>query len=109
MMTLNYQVAGLSLSGTTNPGPQALDFTVGHLPLAIPYRITRADVQVSFDGGKTWRPARVGRLGPGRFRAAFAAPPAQAVELRISARDAAHGTIAETILRAYQTAAGLSG
>jgi hypothetical protein len=66
-------------------------------------RIIKARLQVSFDNGKTW--ARVRRVGTARFQARFTAPPGQTVSLRLTARDAAGATIAETILSAYQTSA----
>jgi len=103
MMTLAYQVAGLSLAGTTAPGGQAIGLTASHLQLARGAAITAATLRVSFDGGKTWRPATVTALGDGRFRAAFTAPAGAFVTLRVTAADAAGGSVTETISRAYQT------
>jgi hypothetical protein len=60
-------------------------------------------MRVSFDGGKTWRPATVTALGGGRFRAAFTAPAGAFVTMRVTAADAAGGSVTETIFRAYQT------
>ena len=100
MMTLRYQVAGLALDGSAPPGRQALTVTAGHLQLVKGTRVTGASVQVSFDGGKTWHPASVTALGRGRFRATFTAP-AGAVTLRTTARDAAGGSVTETITRGY--------
>jgi hypothetical protein len=103
MMALRYQVAGLALDGSAPPGRQVLTVTAGHLQLAKSARVTGASVQVSFDGGKTWHPASVTALGKGSFRATFAAP-AGAVSLRTTARDAAGGSITETITRGYAVA-----
>jgi hypothetical protein len=105
MMTLRYRVAGLSLAGQTAPGRQVLDLAAGHLQLGGRSRITHAEVQVSFDGGTTWQPASVTRLGHGHYRAVFTAPGSSYVTLRIAAHDAAGGQISETTLRAYQTKA----
>jgi hypothetical protein len=102
MMTVSYHVAGLSLSGTVAAVRQAVDLTIGHIQLATRSRISRAELQASFNGGRTWQPARVRRLSAGRFRAVFAAPPSRPVALRIFARDATRGTITETILRAFK-------
>jgi hypothetical protein len=54
---------------------------------------------VSFDGGTTWRRASVTGTGPGRFVATFTAPAGSLVTLRASARDAAGGSVTETITR----------
>lgn len=74
MTTLRYQVAGLSLTGTTKPGRQQVAVTASQIQLAPPVRLTHASVQISFDGGKTWHPATVSKLSPGHFRAIFTAP-----------------------------------
>jgi hypothetical protein len=101
MMTIEYAVARLSLLEATQPGPQAIHLSVGHLQLVKPIKVTRAAVSVSFDGGKTWHPAHVtGRAG--RYTATFTAPAGVRVSLRTSAADAAGGSIAETITNAYQ-------
>jgi len=105
MMTPGYRVAGLSLSGRTKPGRQAVAITAAHLQQAVQSRIASAGVRVSFDNGKTWRPATVRRLGKATFRAAFTAPSARGVSLRLTARDATGATVTETILGAYQTSA----
>jgi hypothetical protein len=102
MMTLDYQVHGMSLRGSTRPGPQAIGLTVGHLQLGGHAPITAAAVQVSFDGGKTWRRATVTRSRAGQFIVSFAAPAGTEVSLRTRATDAAGGSIAETIQDAYR-------
>ena len=100
-MTIEYAVAHLSLSEATQPGPQAIHLSVGHLQLVKPIKVIRAAVSVSFDGGKTWHPAHVtGRAG--NYTATFTAPAGVKVSLRTSAADAAGGSIAETITNAYQ-------
>lgn len=103
-MTLRYQVARLALNETVPPGKQVLDVTAGHLQLAKAAPVTTTTVQVSFDNGKTWRGAVVTSLGGGHYRAVYTAPAGRYVTLRVSASDAAHGQITETITRAYQTA-----
>jgi len=102
MITLNYTVAGLSLYGTTWPGHQAIAITAGHIQLAPQAAITRTRVLASFDGGRTWHPAKV--MGSrGSYTAIFTAPAGANVSLRTSASDAAGSSITETIRDAYRT------
>ena len=101
LMTLSYQVRGMSLTGLTRPGPQVVDVTAGHIQLGGTARVTGAQAQVSFNSGRTWSPATVTALGGGRFRAAYTASAGARVTLRISATDAAGGSIRETITRGY--------
>jgi hypothetical protein len=103
MLTLAYQIARLSLSGTTRPGRQVISINVRHLQLSAPARITRASLAVSFDSGRTWHTARVTRTASGRFRAVFTAPARTAITLRAHAADAAGAQLTETITRAYRT------
>ncbi|HEV2373798.1 MAG TPA: hypothetical protein VGS19_16705 [Streptosporangiaceae bacterium] len=105
MMTLQYQVAGLSPTGTTKPGQQAFDLTVNHLQATAPARVTDAQIQVSYDDGATWHPATITRTGPATFHLTYTAPPQAGVTLRVNATDAHGATVAETITRAYQTSA----
>jgi hypothetical protein len=102
MMTLEYAVRGESLYGATRPGPQVIGLSVGHLQLVHGAPVTRASVSVSFNGGKTWHPAKI-TGHDGSYTAAFTAPGKAVVSLRTTAADAAGGTIAETITNAYQT------
>lgn len=103
MMTLEYDVARLGLDESAPPGRQAVTVTAGHLQLARAARVTGAKVWASFDGGRTWRRARVAPVGHGRFRAAFTAPAKATVALRTMATDAGGGSISETITGAYLT------
>lgn len=101
MMTLAYQVHGMALNGSVPAGPQLIDLRVGHIQLARAAAVSGATAQVSCDGGRSWRRAAVRSLGGGRFRLAFSAPGGCDVTLRVSAADAAGGSIAQTITRAY--------
>jgi hypothetical protein len=83
---------------------QVIGITAGHLQLARAVAVSGAQVSVSFDGGQHWQAAAVSALGAGHFSAAFSAPAGTFVTLRVTAKDAAGGSIAETIQRAYQTA-----
>jgi len=104
MMTLDYQVQGLALNGTAPPGPQLIGLHAGHIQLAAAARVTRAAAQVSCNDGRTWQWAAVSSRGGGDFRIAFSASGGCQVTLRVSAADAAGGSIAETITRAYKIA-----
>jgi hypothetical protein len=101
MLTLGYAVRGESLHGVTRAGPQVVHLSVGHLQLAKGAPVTRASMSVSFDGGKTWHPAKVAG-SDGSYTATFTAPAGSKVSLRTSAADAAGGTITETLPNAYQ-------
>jgi hypothetical protein len=103
MMTLRYAVAGLHLNGQVPAGHEVVNFTVGHLQLVKPIAITKAAMSVSFDDGKTWHPAQV-TGSDGNYRVAFTAPAGAYVMTRTSAQDAAGGSVAETITRAFQVA-----
>jgi len=103
MMTLNYQVHGLGLNEATKPGHQVIGLSAGVIEPAAAVRITGARVQVSFNGGRTWRPATVKSAGSGQFTVSFTAPAGAEVSLRTSATDAAGGSITETIQDAYRT------
>ncbi|HEV2370764.1 MAG TPA: hypothetical protein VGS19_01230 [Streptosporangiaceae bacterium] len=104
MLVPRYQVAGLTLQGSTQPGPQALTITISHLQQATAWPITQAKVEVSYDNGATWQPVTLIRTSAGQFRATYTAPASAGVSLRVSARDAHGATVTETIDRAYQTA-----
>jgi hypothetical protein len=104
MLTLNYQVAGMNITGATAPGRQVIDLTVGHIQLARATAITGARMQVSFDDGTTWHAAQVTATGHGHFRVTFTAAAHAFVTLRTTATDQAGGSITETITRGYTTA-----
>ncbi len=102
MMTLAYSVPGLRLNESAPPGQQVLDFSAAHLQLAAAAAVKDATVQVSQDGGKTWRSVAVTGTGPGTFRAVFSDRSAGPVALRVIAADSAGSKIKETILSAYK-------
>jgi hypothetical protein len=101
LMTLSYQVQGMSMTGQARPGPQVVDVSAGHIQLGGAAKITGATAQVSFNDGDSWFPAHVTALGGGRFKVAFSAPAGVDVTLRVGASDAAGGSISETIVRGY--------
>jgi hypothetical protein len=108
MMTLDYQLAGEALDGSTPAGPQSLGIAINHLPRFTPYPVTHAQLQVSFNNGTSWQPTTLARNCHGQvctndYRASYTAPAAAQVSLRVTARDTHGATITETILDAYQT------
>ncbi len=104
LLTLDYQVHGLALNGTAPPGQQVIGLSVGHIQVATSSAITGASAQVSYNDGQSWQPATVTSSGGGRFRVSFTAPGGVDPTLRVSAKDAAGGSITETIIRAYGVA-----
>ncbi|HET7016472.1 MAG TPA: S8 family serine peptidase [Streptosporangiaceae bacterium] len=106
MIMLHYVVAKLGLNGRTGPGRQQIAISASQLPLARVSAITSLAVQVSFDGGKTWRPARLSRTGNASYRATFNASAGSYVTLRARATDAAGGSVTEILKRAYQVGGG---
>jgi hypothetical protein len=106
LMTLRYAIGNLAVNGTAPIGPQSLDLTVGHLPLAQTSAITGATVQFSLDDGATWQDASVTAQGNGAYKAVYTAVSpdfrGSHVSLRVTATDANGGQISETVTRAYK-------
>jgi hypothetical protein len=105
LLTLNYHLARLGLTGQIPAGKQQqLSVSVRHMqPASTTAKITKVTVAVSFDGGKTFHPARV-TGSDGSYRVTFTAPAGALVTLRTSATDTAGSSITETIADAYQIA-----
>lgn len=102
LLMLRYGVVGLGLDGSAGPGQQVVRLSVAHLPLARTAPVTRVALTVSFDGGMTWRAARMTGTN-GAYAAVFRAPPGVMVTLRATAADAAGGAVTQTIIDAYRT------
>jgi hypothetical protein len=65
-------------------------------------RIKKLEIQVSGDGGKTWRPAKVQTLGAGTYQATFATPDnAARISLRSHLIDAYGNSLDQTVIDAY--------
>jgi subtilisin family serine protease len=85
----------------------------GGRPFTFPAYVDRQDagqvparalsVQVSYDDGTTWRPAKVVRAGD-HWAVTVNHPAAGFVSLRASATDAAGNTVEQTVLRGYEIA-----
>jgi hypothetical protein len=109
ILNLDYHLA-TDLTGTSRSSVQAMRFDVSHLTYlghGSHAPITAASVSVSFDGGKSWTPAAVAGTA-GHYLARWRNPAsagAVSPEIRVTARDAAGGSISQTVVNAYVTAA----
>jgi hypothetical protein len=102
MISLNYTVANLGLTGVAPAGAQAIDLALGHFqPSAHPAAITKVTAQVSYDSGKSWQPVNVAPTAAGHYRLTFTPPPGVDVTTRVTATDAAGASVDETILNGY--------
>jgi hypothetical protein len=110
LLTLKYRL-GTNLSGAMRPGPASLRLDVGHTAFGPAIPVTSARVSVSFNGGKSWTPARTRRLGAGAYQATWTNPAAAAgpIVLRVQAADGAGSTISQTVQQPFTIAAGGSG
>ncbi|HET8599093.1 MAG TPA: hypothetical protein VFL99_02120 [Segeticoccus sp.] len=104
LMTARYRLGADSL-GRLAPGRHSSAITIAHLTGDGSPRVHRFSVQVSYDGGVTWRAATARPRGAGGYRVSLAVPPKASTNgfgaLRISARDAVGGTLQQTIHRAF--------
>ncbi len=103
LLTFGYQVAHIALDGTTPAGPAEVRISVAHQALVpSPPAVTGLTVQYSVNGGASWQPAAVSGAGA-TWDAWLDATPGSYVSLRVSATDAAGGTLTETLTRAFAT------
>ena len=104
LLTLDYQVRGdSSLTGLdAGPARQVINLAVGHLQLARGRDHRGRARGCPSTTGRPGAGCRSTALGGGHFRIAFSAPAGVDVTLRVTAADAAGGSIRETILRAYE-------
>jgi hypothetical protein len=108
-LTLNYRLH--TDQNNTSTGPvQVLNLNVGHLSYdgaGSHAPITGACVQVSFDNGSTWQPVPV--IGfDGQYVALWPNKAGSSPSIKVSATDAAGGSITQTITNAYTVAGGQS-
>ena len=84
--------------GHTFAIPLTVECQVG----AAPATVTAVTVDVSYDDGRTWKPAAV--TGSGAHRTATVSHPGAAgfASLRATVRDSAGGTVTQTVIRAYR-------
>ncbi|GAA0992625.1 hypothetical protein [Streptomyces rhizosphaericus] len=98
-----------ALDGTSPAGDDHLVVGFGHAPgVAAAPAVTRARVEVSFDGGERWTAAAVTALGKGRFRADWTTPAAAAgrdASLRVTGTDAEGNGVTQTVKSAFTVSA----
>ncbi|HEV2376026.1 MAG TPA: hypothetical protein VGS19_28140 [Streptosporangiaceae bacterium] len=108
-LTLGYQLA-TSEANTSDTATQVLHLRVGHLSydgVGSHAAIRSAAVWVSFDGGKSWRRAKVTGVG-GRYTATWPNPASagdSSPDIKVTASDAVGGSITQTITGAYSIVA----
>ena len=114
LLNISTQLA-VSESNTAAPGAETMGLTLGHVSYngtGSHAAITAATVQVSFDGGKTWQAAQLTRTGAasaGTYTASWTNPAADTgtyPSIRITATDAAGGSIDQTVNNAYEIVKG---
>ncbi|UWE07750.1 molybdopterin-binding protein [Actinacidiphila bryophytorum] len=106
-LTLTYRL-DTDQSNTSTGAEQAMDLTVGHLSYdgrGSQAAITSAAVSVSFDGGTTWQPAALTGAA-GTYHATWQNTGTAAPALKVTASDAAGGTLTQTVTAAYSLAEG---
>lgn len=107
-LTLTERLA-VDRTNTSDLATQTMSLRVGHLRYdgaGSRAAITSVTVSVSFDGGTTWQAAAVSGTA-GRYAASWANPASargSAPALRVTATDAAGGSITQTITGAYAIA-----
>lgn len=107
VLSLGYDLA-TDQSNTSHRALQTLDLSVGHLSYdgrGSHAPITSVTVSVSLDAGATWHPASVRHTArPGHYAVTWPNPSASSgtsPDLRVTATDAAGGSISQTIDNAY--------
>jgi Subtilase family len=105
LVDIDYHLNGTPMN-TMRPGPASMDVAVRHAPYAPRLAIGPVRVSVSFDGGRTARPATVLRRAADRFRAVWFNPATPGpVTLRVRAADVAGNSVDQTIQGAYRITA----
>lgn len=107
LIFLRYDL-GLALDNTVRANGSHVITVTGYYQerLSAPPKVTAMKVEASFDGGKTWRPARTDGAGANTYRAEIQHPRkddgADTVSLRITAADDAGNTVKQTMPAAYR-------
>jgi hypothetical protein len=85
------------------PGGRLFDIplTVGRQPGSAAGAVRSLRVEVSFDDGHTWRPARVRGSGDHRIATVLNPRGAGFASLRATAADTKGNTVTQTVIRAY--------
>lgn len=97
------------LDGAAAPGPDSMQLHLTHSAGAPQTPVESATVSISYDGGKHWTPTKLRSLGAGRYRATWTNPASSAggnAAIRITAKDAAGGSVSQTVHDAFTITAG---
>jgi hypothetical protein len=99
----------LNMLGQLSPGAVTGGIDVSHLAGATEVAVKSLNVQVSFNGGTSWRKATATAAGNGQYAVSFTVPPTASTDgfgaIKISAADAYGGTLSQTIQHAFAVAA----
>jgi hypothetical protein len=99
----------VNLLGQIAPGSATAGISIGHLVGAANVGVNRFTVQVSYNGGASWKNATVTPQGNGQYSASFTVPASAATDgfgaLKVSAADAYGSTFSQTIQHAFAVAA----
>ncbi|MFF4650853.1 S8 family serine peptidase [Streptomyces sp. NPDC001380] len=104
LLQLDYRVA-TDLAGAASGGVQTVGLSAYHLKGAEGGTVGAPTLDVSFDDGGTWQPARVARGADGTWSTVFTAPDHGFVSLRAAASDDRGNAVTQEVVRAY----GLKG
>ncbi|NBE93482.1 serine protease [Nonomuraea sp. KC401] len=80
-----------------------LELSLRHQEGAEQSAIKDVSLEVSYDDGATWKPARLRDKGRGRYETTLGRSPSGFVSLRLNASDVNGNTLAQEVIRAYAT------
>ncbi len=92
----------LALNGTLPKGKSTLTVTVGRLPGAVRSTVSSATLQLR-PAGDAWKSVRLTKVAGGKYQGVFdnTAFAGRAVDVKVTAKDAAGSGFQQTVLRAY--------
>ena len=105
LLGVDYQAAPLGgRNGAVAGKPVTVDLNVARQEGAEPSEVVATHLWLSTDDGGSWRLLRLGKVGPGRYRAVIPGSRLRSgtwVSLRTWARDAGDSRIHQTLIRAF--------
>ena len=105
LLGVDYQAAPLGgRNGAVAGQPVTVDLDVARQEGAEPSEVVATHLWLSTDDGGSWRLLRLGKVGPGRYRAVIPGSRLRSgtwVSLRTWARDAGDSRIHQTLIRAF--------
>ena len=100
LRTVRYQPAVDQRNTVLRTAVTELPVKLDEMAGAVLPAVSKLEVQVSGDEGKTWKPAAVVRSGTG-YKAIFVTPKGGSVSLKAHVADAAGNTTDQTVINAY--------